>query len=182
MNNQLKLPINEHFHIRHTVPADAEETFALIEKNRTYLRQWLPWVDATHTVADCIENLEKLQEPNANPEFTLVFHDQIVGRLGFHEVDHTNRSASIGYWLAAEHQGHGLMKQAVQAALNHAFNTLNLHRIVIKAGVDNQSSRAVPERLGFHFEGIARDAEWLHDQFIDFAVYSMLSCEFSLTE
>jgi len=156
MNNQLKLAINEHFHIRHTFPADAEETFALIEKNRTYLRQWLPWVDATLTVADCRENLEKLQEPNANPEFTLVFHDQIVGRLGFHE--------------------------AVQAALNHAFNTLNLHRIVIKAGVDNQSSRAVPERLGFHFEGIARDAEWLHDQFIDFAVYSMLSCKFSITE
>ena len=38
MNNQLKLAINEHFHIRHTVPTDAEETFALIDKNRTYLR------------------------------------------------------------------------------------------------------------------------------------------------
>ena len=165
------------------MPSDTEATFPLVDKNRAYLKQWIPWVNDVQSPDDCLKHLESLQQdPKASPEFVLVYHRKIIGRLGFHVIDQANKSSSIGYWLDADHQGKGLMTMAVQATLDYAFGTLNLNRMMIKAGVDNQSSRAVPKRLGFHFEGIARDAEWLHDQFIDFAVYSMLSCEFSLAE
>lgn len=31
---------------------DAEEIFSLIDASRSYLREWLPWVDATRTPDD----------------------------------------------------------------------------------------------------------------------------------
>lgn len=175
MNNNLKLPINDHFHLRQTVPDDAEETFAMVDKNRTYLRQWMPWVDSVQSPDNCRENLESLQQdPDATPELVLVFHGNIVGRLGFHRIDEANRSTSIGYWLDAGSQGQGLMTMAVQATLDYAFDTLNLNRMEIRAAVENKASRAIPERLGFQQEGIARQAEWLYDHFVDLAVYAKL--------
>ena len=52
-----------------------------------------------------------------------------------------------------------------------------LNRVEIRASVENQPSRALIERLGFHYEGIARQAFRLADGFHDDAVYSMLAAE-----
>ncbi|MFK7912101.1 MAG: GNAT family N-acetyltransferase [Akkermansiaceae bacterium] len=175
MKEPLTLPIIDHFHLRQTVPGDAEETFAMVDKNRAYLRQWMPWVDDVQSPDDCRKNLESLQQdPDASPELVLVYHDKIIGRLGFHAIDERNRSTSIGYWLDEGHQGKGLMTMAVKSVLDYAFGTLNLNRIVIQAAVKNKASRAIPERLGFQQEGIAREAEWLYDHFVDLTVYSIL--------
>ena len=175
MNTLLKLPINDHFHLRQTVPDDAKETFAMVDKNRAYLRQWMPWVDGVQSPDDIREHLTSLQDdPDAAPEFILVFHGNIIGRLGMHRIDERNRATSIGYWLDAGHQGQGLMSMAVQAVLDYAFGTLNLHRVMLMAAVGNKASRAIPERLNFQQEGIARDAEWLYDHFVDLVVYAKL--------
>lgn len=178
MKQSLKLNINDHFHLRQTVPDDAEETFALVDKNRFYLRKWMPWVDAVQSAEDSRENLESLQQdPNASPEFVLVYQNKIIGRLGFHAIDYANRSTSIGYWLDEDHQGKGLMTMAVKAATNYAFDSMNIHRLVIRAGVENLGSRAIAERLGFQHEGTLRDAEWIYDYFINLAIYAKLSSD-----
>jgi len=40
-------------------------------------------------------------------------------------------------------------------------------------------SIAIPQRLGFVYEGIQRQAQLLNGQFHDFAVYSMLASEWA---
>ena len=57
------------------------------------------------------------------------------------------------------------------------FEELGLHRIVIRAGTDNARSRGVPERLGFTYEGIAREEGRGSDGFYDLAVYGLLDRE-----
>ncbi|NTW87022.1 MAG: GNAT family N-acetyltransferase, partial [Holophagaceae bacterium] len=88
-----------------------------------------------------------------------------------------NRSAAIGYWLAREAEGQGLMTRAVTALLRHGFRDLKLNRIEIRAGIRNRRSRAIPERLGFRREGTLRQAERLADRFVDHAVYGLLADE-----
>ena len=66
------------------------------------------------------------------------------------------------------------MTAACQEVVTHAFTTLDLHRVAIRCAIENRRSRAIPERLAFSQEGVARDGEWLYDHFVDLAVYSKL--------
>ncbi len=61
--------------------------------------------------------------------------------------------AEIGYLLAKEHWGQGIMTEAASLTLRYAFNTLHLTRLVAFADVENRASRRVLEKLGMAQEG-----------------------------
>ena len=84
-------------------------------------------------------------------------------------------STSIGYWLAESAQRRGTMTRAVQTLLDHAFGVWQLHRVEIRAAVNNTRSRAIPERLGFNQEGVLRAAERIGKRYTDQVVYAMLN-------
>ncbi|MNS61051.1 putative ribosomal N-acetyltransferase YdaF [compost metagenome] len=90
-----------------------------------------------------------------------------------------NRKASIGYWLGSAYQGKGLMTKSCKALIDYSFAELGLNRIEIRAGVGNQKSRSIPERLGFTEEGVIRQAELNEDRYIDHVVYGILASEWT---
>jgi ribosomal-protein-serine acetyltransferase len=156
--------------------ADADELFALIDANRAYLAHWMPFVGQTRGIADSlafIRAARRQDEEQRGMQLALVQHDQIIGVAGFHAIDWTRRSTSIGYWLAADRQGAGTMTAAVAGLLDHAFDRLALSRVEIRAGVLNARSRAIPQRLGFREEGVLRSAERIGPRVIDHVVYVM---------
>lgn len=65
-------------------------------------------------------------------------------------------SAEIGYWLAPDRRGQGLMSRAVALVVDAAFGRLGLDRLSWRAYVGNLPSRAVAERAGFRVEGEVR--------------------------
>ena len=69
------------------------------------------------------------------------------------------------------------MTLAVRALVEHAFRGLRVHRVEIRAAVDNVRSRAIPERLGFTNEGVLRGAQRFPDRYEDLVVYSLLAPE-----
>lgn len=93
-------------------------------------------------------------------------------------VDWTNRWTSLSYWLDGAHQGRGIMTAACRVMLSQGFNDWRLNRITIECATQNARSRAIPERLGFKFEGVIREVEWLHDRYVDHAVYGMLRSDY----
>ena len=158
-------------------PEDADDIFALIDSNRDHLRAWFPWVDPAKGVEatlDFIERSLKQDEEKNGFQCCIRLEGKIVGVMGFVKVDQANKKTEIGYWIAPACQGHGIITKATRALTNHAFSEWNLNRVAIYAGEANMKSRAVAERLGFKFEGILREAEWVNDRYVDLAVYSML--------
>jgi ribosomal-protein-serine acetyltransferase len=103
-----------------------------------------------------------------------VLDGKIVGNMGFHNLDPNNKSAHIGYWLAREAEGRGLMTRCCRVLINYLFDELKLNRVQINCNVENLKSRAIPERLGFELEGIHRQVEFFGDRFGDWAIYAML--------
>lgn len=176
----MKITINENIEMRSPVAADAKEIFSVIDGNREYLRQWLPWLDST-TSEEITEGVIASWEKklDAGTDVVLgIFKDGVyIGNIGLHDLKAYNSSGMIGYWLAEAEQGVGIMTACVRALIGYGFETLYLNRVYIHCAVPNKKSRAVPERLGFVQEGILRDGEYLYGKYFDMVVYGLLKTD-----
>jgi len=173
------LPIAPGAVLRPFKASDAGELTEAIAANREHLARRLPWAES-HGFGDSVEYLDRKRaqiEANDGFEGAIVLDGRLVGGAGFHGVDWINRSSSIGYWLAAEAVGRGLMSGAVRALLDHAFGVWDLHRVVIEAVVDSVRSRAIPERLGFREEAVLREAKLIRGAYEDAVLYAMLASD-----
>jgi ribosomal-protein-serine acetyltransferase len=171
------LPVAEDLWLRAPELSDAPELFALTDTNRSHLRTWLPWLDKTQTVAATEGFIRFTQAEAANGRgwhLAVIEQGQMVGMCGYNRIEPENRLAHIGYWLAERASGRGVMSRAVAALVAHGFAERKLHRQVICCATGNARSATVAERNGFRFEGIAREAEWLYDRYVDHRVYARL--------
>jgi len=101
----------------------------------------------------------------------------LAGLISFKYTDRANHKTELGYWLAQDQQGKGLVTRSCKALINLAFERMGMHRVQIKISVDNHRSKGIPKRLGFKFEGIERDGEFLNGHYTDLEVYSILKNE-----
>ena len=164
-------------HLRLLQPSDAEELFALVDTNRTYLKQWLSWLDTTQTLDDMRHFIRQTQARVRDRQgfaAAILYNEQIAGVAGLNEINWNDRQSSIGYWIAQNHQGKGLITTACQAILHHAFTHLELNRIAILCASGNHRSQAIPKRLGFVHEGTLREAQWLYNHFVNHEIYAIL--------
>ncbi|GEL77266.1 GNAT family N-acetyltransferase [Tenuibacillus multivorans] len=172
--------IDEELSLRLIDNGDAEEIFQLTDNSRDHLRVWLSWVDGTKEVSDTkgfIDFSKKLYANSTGMTAVILYHGDIAGLISFNKLDWQNKIAHIGYWLAQEFTGKGIMTRAARAMTDYAFSGLNMHKAEIRAAENNAGSRAVPKRLGFVEEGRIRSAEWLYDRYVDHIVYGMLNDE-----
>jgi ribosomal-protein-serine acetyltransferase len=161
---------------------DPQDLFDAVDQNRAHLRRWLPWVDGTQSSKEttAFQDLNKtLASGGRALIFGIVVAGEVGGVLGFNTIDQANHSGVVGYWLIESLQGRGIVTKSLTALLSHAFEELNLNRVVIAVATENYRSQRVPERLGFQREGISREAERLNDGYVDAIVYSLLRGEFS---
>ncbi|WP_224417125.1 MULTISPECIES: GNAT family protein [unclassified Modicisalibacter] len=157
-----------------------EQLFDLVNGNREHLREWLPWVDGTQTSTDTesfIKSALSQYEAGHGPQYVIFYEGAMCGVCGFHPFDLANRIGGIGYWLSQICVGKGIMTSAVRSLVKTGFNEHEMNRIEIACATGNARSRAVPERLGFTFEGLLREREYLYGRYVDHALYSMLASE-----
>jgi ribosomal-protein-serine acetyltransferase len=170
--------IDQDLELRLLEERHAEELFGLTDKNREYLKKWLPWLDATKTAADSKKFIQfMLSKLAKNDGLTagIWYKGDLAGVIGYAGINWPNRKTSIGYWCGAEFQGLGLVTRACRALVTHAFSELKLNRVEIACATENKRSQAIPMRLEFMQEGVARDAEWLYNHFVDHVIFSMLA-------
>lgn len=102
---------------------------------------------------------------------------QLMGACGLNDLDAEHRRAEIGYWLLPRYWGHGLATEAVSAMAQHAFQSMNLHRLGADVDMGNHASAALLRRLGFTREGIRRGYEMKNGQPIDLQLFSLLATD-----
>jgi ribosomal-protein-serine acetyltransferase len=102
---------------------------------------------------------------------------QLLGIVSLDNCVHLHRNCDLGYWLETAAVGHGLMTEAATLCLGFAFGTLKMRRVRCAVAKDNARSLAVVKRLGFHLEGLARQAEFVGGRWVDHAVFSRLDTD-----
>jgi [ribosomal protein S5]-alanine N-acetyltransferase len=65
------------------------------------------------------------------------------------------QSAYLGYYANQHHAGRGLMREAMEQVLDHAFGPLALHRLEANIQPGNQPSIALARGAGFRLEGFS---------------------------
>lgn len=158
----------------------APEVFALVDRERAYLRQWLPWVDQTLEVADSLAFIQTASAQYAdNDGLTLGIWcgGRFAGTIGTHKIDWLNRRVELGYWIASGLQGRGIVTLACRALIRHAFIEWKLNRVEIHCATGNRRSCAIPARLGFRFEGTLRQAQLVNGAYWDIHLYGLLAGE-----
>jgi ribosomal-protein-serine acetyltransferase len=158
----------------------AQSIFDIVNENRTHLREWLPFVDRMQTVEFAQNFVKGTMQRNQDGNeyaFVILVNEKVIGRIGVYKIDSQNKIGEIGYWLAENVQGKGIITRSCQLIIDFCFSDLQLNRIEIKCGTENFKSKTIPEKLNFTKEGVLRQAELLYDQYIDLNLYSLLKSD-----
>lgn len=93
---------------------------------------------------------------------------EVIGQVNlFNIARKVFQCATMGYSVAAAHEGRGYTTEACRAVLEYAFGDLNLHRVQAGHLPENLASAAVLRKLGFVPEGYARDYLYFHGRWRD---------------
>ena len=180
--SMMTIPIDAHLFLEPIALRHSKPLYTLADSNRSYLRVWLPWVDHMHSEEFMQQNIERILHRCATGHeyvFVLVYRGELTGRIGIHKIDKQNRIGEIGYWIAEEAQGKGIVTRACRALVQFGFETVQLNRMEIKCGTGNRASQAIDERLGFKQEGVLQEAEYLNGRYLDLNLNALLKGDWS---
>lgn len=110
----------------------------------------------------------------AEPRFDFVISvgGRLAGSIAFINIDY--HKAQLSYWLGEEHQGKGIMVNAVKMITKFGFETCGFVRIWGYTHDGNIASQSVLQKAGFSFEGVHKK-EWLKDnQYRDSHMYAIV--------
>jgi ribosomal-protein-serine acetyltransferase len=163
-------------------PTDGPELWEAVETSRWHLERWLPWVPFNNSPEASQRYAEACAADwDAGRAVRFAIRDrqdrELLGVVGLDSCVHLHRSCELGYWLRREATGRGMMSEAAKGCVDFALQRMGVQRIRCAAATDNHQSLHVIARLGFKFEGIARQAEFVGNRWLDHAVFSRLASD-----
>jgi len=152
-------------------------------RNREHFAPYLPPLpEGLHTLEFWNERLTAWREERAGDQslrFLLLDRGPqrpLVGDCAFTNIVRGPfQACHLGYKLDRQYVGRGLMREALDAAIDHAFHALKLHRIMANYQPTNERSGRLLRRLGFTIEGYARDYLFLNGGWRDHILTSLVN-------
>jgi len=128
-----------------------------------------------YTYEDGKAYLSKIANDNPTKIFAIEVNGEAVGSIGILPLsDIHEKNAEIGYWLAEEYWGKGIVMSAIQEIVNYGFQTFDIVRVFAITFSTNLNSQRVLEKSGFTFEARLMKALFKNGEFIDELIYSKL--------
>jgi len=133
------------------------------------------------SVRESREIIDQLFRANTTWAIVHKATDRVIGSIGL-EPDKIRTgimSRELGYSLAEEYWGEGIMTEAAKRVIAYAFGEMGLAVLMIRTSDSNSRSRRVIEKCGFEYEGTLRRAYRIYDGTLrEIRVYSMLKEEY----
>ena len=159
--------------------SDAKElATALSNKNiQDNLRDGLPY---PYTEQDGVDFISAMLSTNENDSFAfaIMADNKVIGSIGvFRQGNIHRRTAELGYYIAEEYWGKGIMTEAVKQICEYVFDKSDIIRIYAEPFAYNEASCRVLEKAGFQYEGTLRSNAIKNGKVIDMKMYSLLRTE-----
>lgn len=166
--------------LRPWLPDDAGR-LASIANNRNIsdnLRDGFPY---PYTHEDAVNWLKNIIPENDPPRFFAIIYDgKLAGSIGLVlKSDIYRKNIEVGYFLAENFWGKGIMTTAIRAAVSYAFKTFDIVRVYAEPFADNPGSRKALEKAGFRLEAVLHRNVIKNGVIKDSCIYAMLKEEFT---
>lgn len=160
---------------------DAAELAAALSDRQVQdnLRDGLPY---PYTVEDGKAYISAMLGADKNDTFAfaVTVDDHVVGSIGaFRQGNIHRQTAELGYYVARDVWGRGIMTEAVRQICEYIFTRIDIIRIFAEPFAHNIGSCRVLEKAGFQCEGTLRQNAVKNGQVLDMKIYSFLKCDYS---
>lgn len=106
--------------------------------------------------------------------------DKMIGTVGLHEVDHINRTATLGIFIGnRDYWSKGYGTEAIRLILDFGFNYLNLKNIDLALMEFNQRALKCYQKCGFKEIGRRRKCKFINGKYYDSILMDVLAEEFN---
>jgi len=110
--------------------------------------------------------------------FAVTADSKVVGSIGVFRQENIHRqTGELGYYIAEEYWGKGIMTEAVKQICAYVFDKSDMIRIYAEPFAYNAASCRVLEKAGFQYEGTLRNNAVKNGKVIDMRMYSLLKAE-----
>ena len=147
------------------------------KKMQDNLRDGLPY---PYTEQDGKEFISAMLAANENDTFAfaITVNGKVIGSIGaFRQTNIHNKTAELGYYIAEEYWGKGIMTEAVKQLCDYVFSHTDIIRIYAETFAYNIGSCRVLEKAGFQYEGTLRSNALKNGNVLDMKMYSKLKTE-----
>lgn len=144
------------------------------KKIQDNLRDGLPYPYSEQDGIDFISSMLSANEDETFA-FAITLDDKTIGSIGvFRQQNIHRQTAEMGYYIAEEYWGKGIMTDAVKQICEYVFKNSDILRIYAEPFAYNTGSCRVLEKAGFQYEGTLRNNAVKNGKVIDMKMYSLL--------
>ena len=144
------------------------------KKIQDNLRDGLPYPYSEKDGIDFISSMISANEDETFA-FAITLDDKVIGSIGvFRQQNIHRQTAEMGYYIAEEYWGKGIMTDAVKQICEYVFMNSDILRIYAEPFAYNTGSCRVLEKAGFQYEGTLRNNAVKNGKVIDMKMYSLL--------
>lgn len=109
--------------------------------------------------------------------------EEHIGNTGFYHIDWIHRRAE--FWILIGEKDcwkQGIGADIVRLMQRYAFNNLNLNKLYLNVGADNQGAIALYNKLNFAQEGILKEHYFIKGKYIDVITMAILRRDYDVKE
>ena len=155
--------------------SDAADLAAALnnEKILNNLRDGLPYPYTEQDARDYISAMLSADETGTFA-YAITRNDRAIGSIGaFRKSNIHRQTAELGYYLAEEYWGQGIMTETIRQLCSIIFDTTDILRIYAEPFAYNTGSRRALEKAGFCYEGTMKNNAVKNGKTLDMALYSL---------
>jgi [ribosomal protein S5]-alanine N-acetyltransferase len=124
---------------------------------------------------DGITFINRFKDDNPMRAFAIAVDGIACGSIGvFPQADVHRKSAEMGYWLAEEYWGRGIITEAIRQMVGYGFKTFDINRIFARPFSSNLASQRVLLKAGLKLEARLEKSIYKNGQFLDELIFSII--------
>ena len=166
--------------VRSVTPEDVSGVAVVLDDRQT--RRWSPFT-SPYMLPEarqwCGEMAVQRRDSGEGDHYVAVRRedDRLVGCLWCRHTDWAAKVTQVAYGVAPEARGYGVAAEAVDALafaliLEHGFQ-----RVELRIAPGNVAARRVAEKAGFTYEGLLRNAGYVHSGRVDLEMWSIVAAD-----